>query len=157
MNDDHRCYTQPKQLRKESQLWLPTENRRKWLLAMYISSGFYNVNIISTTKVSWTIHFFNKATLHNRQSWSKRLGHLFTLRHLIIPLHMYDFHIFITSKPIFLPVISFLLAKTFPSLASVSSDTQHAQDTTNNTKTIERQCIDDFVFFIFIYQQKTLF
>ena len=86
MNDDHRCYTQPTQLRKESQLWLPTENRRKWLLVMYISSGFYNVNIISTTKVSWTIHFFNRATLHNRQSRSKRLGHLFTLRHLIIPL-----------------------------------------------------------------------
>ena len=85
MNDDHRCYTQPKQLRKESQLWLPTENRRKWLLVMYISSGFYNVNIISTTKVSWTTHFFNRATLHNQQSWSKRLGHLFTLRHLIIP------------------------------------------------------------------------
>ena len=53
--------------------------------------------------------------------------------------------------------MSFLLAKTFPSLASVSSDTQHAQDTTNNTKTIERQCIDDFVFFIFIYQQKNAF
>ena len=63
---------------------------------------------------------------------------------------MYDFHIFISSKPIFLPFISFLLAKTFPSLASVSSDAQHTQDTTNNTKTIERQCTDDFVFLIFI-------
>ena len=52
MNDDHRCYTQPTQLRKESQLWLPTENRTKGLLVMYISSGFHNVNIISTTKVS---------------------------------------------------------------------------------------------------------
>ena len=55
-----------RQLLKKSQLWLPTENSRKWLLVMYISSGFYNVNIISTTKVSWTINFSNRATLHNR-------------------------------------------------------------------------------------------
>ena len=41
---------------------------------------------ISTTKVSWTIRFSNRATLHNQQSWSKRLGRLFTLRHFFIPL-----------------------------------------------------------------------
>ena len=53
--------------------------------------------------------------------------------------------------------MSVLLAKIFPSLASVSSDTQHAQNTTNNTKTVELQCIVDFVFFIFTLPTKNAF
>ena len=46
--------------------------------------------------------------------------------------------------------MSFLLAENFSSLATVSSDTKHAQDIMDNIKKIERQSIDDFVFLIFI-------
>ena len=46
--------------------------------------------------------------------------------------------------------MSFLLAENFSSLATVSSDTNHAQDIMDNIKKIERQSIDDFVFLIFI-------
>lgn len=46
--------------------------------------------------------------------------------------------------------MSFLLAGNFSSLATVSGDTKHAQDTMDNIKKIERQSIDDFVFLIFI-------
>ena len=46
--------------------------------------------------------------------------------------------------------MSFLLAENFLSLATVSSDTKHAQDIMDNIKKIERQSIDDFVFLIFI-------
>ena len=46
--------------------------------------------------------------------------------------------------------MSFLLAENFSSLATVSSDTKHAQDIMDNIKKIERQSSDDFVFLIFI-------
>ena len=46
--------------------------------------------------------------------------------------------------------MSFLLAENFSSLATVSSDTKHAQDIMDNIKKIERQSVDDFVFLIFI-------
>ena len=46
--------------------------------------------------------------------------------------------------------MSFLLAENFSSLATVSSDTRHAQDAMDNIKKIERQSVDDFVFLIFI-------
>ena len=46
--------------------------------------------------------------------------------------------------------MSFLLAENFSSLATVSSDTKHAQDIMDNIKKIERQSIDYFVFLIFI-------
>ena len=50
----------------------------------------------------------------------------------------------------FLPFMSFPLAENFSSLGTVSSDTNHAQDTIDNIKKIERQSIDDFFFLIFI-------
>ena len=46
--------------------------------------------------------------------------------------------------------MSFLLAENFSSLGTVSRDTKHAQDIMDNTKKIERQSVDDFVFLIFI-------
>ena len=46
--------------------------------------------------------------------------------------------------------MSFLLAENFSSLATVSSDTKHAQDIMDNIKKIERQSVDYFVFLIFI-------
>ena len=54
------------------------------------------------------------------------------------------------TKPIFLPFMSFPLAENFSSLGTVSGDTNHAQDTIDNIKKIERQSIDDFFFLIFI-------
>ena len=74
------------------QVWLPTANCRKWsnsdclsrtvyntnqyiCIFKFISSCFYNVNIISPTKVSWKSHFSNRATFttwrpHNLSVWS---------------------------------------------------------------------------------------
>ena len=74
------------------QVWLRTANCRKWsnsdclcrtvnstnqyiCIFKFISSCFYNVNIISPTKVSWKSHFSNRATFttgrpHNLSVWS---------------------------------------------------------------------------------------
>ena len=46
--------------------------------------------------------------------------------------------------------MSFLLAENFSSLVTVLRDTKHSQDIMDNTKKIERQSSDDFVFLIFI-------
>ena len=73
------------------QVWLPTANCRKWsnsdclsrtvyntnryiCIFKFISSCFYNVNMISPTKVSWKSHFSNRATFntgrpHNLSVW----------------------------------------------------------------------------------------
>ena len=74
------------------EVWLPTANSRKWsnsdflsrtvyntnqyiCIFKFISSCFYNVNIISPTKVGWKSHFSNRATFttgrpHNLSVWS---------------------------------------------------------------------------------------